>query len=84
MNSYASCPQCKSSTAERTKFTWWGGVLGPKLLTHVKCGTCGKKYNGKSGKENTTGIVYYSVVVFGFCLAIMFVLAAVAILVALK
>ena len=51
-------------------FTWWGGVIGPRVLTHVKCPQCGHAYNGKSGGDNTTGIVIYSgivaVVMFGF------------------
>ena len=44
-------------------FTWWGGVIGPKVLTHVKCPRCRHAYNGKTGRDNTTGIVIYSVVV---------------------
>lgn len=51
-------------------FTWWGGVIGPRVLTHVKCPQCGHTYNGKSGGDNTTGIVIYSgvvaVIMFGF------------------
>ena len=51
-------------------FTWWGGVIGPRVLTHVECPRCGHAYNGKSGGDNTTGIVIYSgvvaVVMFGF------------------
>jgi uncharacterized protein (DUF983 family) len=51
-------------------FTWWGGVIGPRVLTHVKCPRCGHAYNGKSGGDNTAGIVIYSgvvaVVMFGF------------------
>ena len=51
-------------------FTWWGGVIGPRVLTHVKCPRCGHAYNGKSGGDNTTGIVIYSgvvaVIMFGF------------------
>jgi len=70
MNVYAPCPQCGGTNAEKVRFTWWGGVLGPKVLSHVKCPQCGKTYNGKSGHDNTTGIVIYSavvaVVVLGF------------------
>ena len=55
-------------------FTWWGGVIGPRVLTHVKCPQCGHGYNGKSGRDNTTGIVIYSavvaIVVFGFVVAL--------------
>jgi uncharacterized protein (DUF983 family) len=43
--------------------TWWGGALGPYLLTHVKCPECGMTYNGKTGQSNTTAIIIYSVVV---------------------
>lgn len=63
MTAYAPCPQCGGTNAEKLRFTWWGGVLGPKILTHVKCPACGKAYNGKTGKDNTTGIVLYSVIV---------------------
>lgn len=67
MSNFASCPQCKDTNAQLVKFAWWGGVLGPKLLSHVKCQSCGKKYNGKTGGDNTTGIIVYSVVVGLIC-----------------
>jgi hypothetical protein len=60
---YAPCPQCGTSQAAALNFTWWGGALGPRLLSHVKCQDCGKTYNGKTGKDNTTGIVVYFVIV---------------------
>lgn len=53
------------------KFTWWGGILGPRILTHVKCQSCGKQYNGKTGKENTAGIAVYIVVVGIVCVALI-------------
>lgn len=59
---YAPCPKCSSTLAKEVGFTWWGGLLGPKLLTHVKCQHCGTAYNGKTGKSNTRGIVVYSLV----------------------
>jgi len=76
LSPYAPCPQCRNSAAQKLNFTWWGGMLGPKLLTHVKCQACGKKYNGKTGKENTTNIIIYSVVVGVICFAIFFVAVA--------
>jgi hypothetical protein len=63
MTNYAPCPHCGASNAEKVKFTWWGGLLGPKVLNHVKCLSCTKGYNGKTGKDNQTGIIIYSVVV---------------------
>jgi len=66
------------------KFTWWGGLLGPKLLTHVKCGSCGHKYNGKSGKDNTAGIAIYFGVMFVIAFAIFFVAAFVFVISQMK
>lgn len=80
MKQFVPCPKCQSLGAEQLKFTWWGGAIGPRLLTHVKCANCGTKYNGKTGKDNTTGIVIYSVVVgviAFFLFLMMFVVLAI-------
>lgn len=60
------------------KFTWWGGIIGPKILTHVKCPGCRYAYNGKTGRDNTTGIVIYSVVVGIVVLGMVVVVLAAA------
>jgi hypothetical protein len=73
MTEFAPCPKCNNSAAERLKFTWWGGALGPKILTHVKCGACGMKYNGKTGRDNTTGIVVYSTIAGVISFALLFI-----------
>ncbi len=65
------CPSCRSGNVERPGFTWWGGALGPRVLSHVKCHDCGHTYNGKTGQSNTTGIVIYSVVVGTIALALV-------------
>ena len=79
MIAYVPCPRCGRPDPERVKFTWWGGLLGPRLLSHVKCQGCGTAYNGKSGKDNTNGIIIYSVVAiiiaFGLLFAMFLVLA---------
>jgi ribosomal protein S27E len=57
---YANCPECHNrGDATRVGFTWWGGIVGPALLTHVRCNRCGTCYNGKSGKSNNTAIAIY-------------------------
>ena len=76
MNEFAVCPKCRQSDARQLSFTWWGGVLGPKLLTHVKCQSCGAKYNGKTGKSNTTNIIIYSVVIGVIAFVLFFILFA--------
>lgn len=73
MSTYAPCPKCGLADSVLAKFTWWGGALGPRVLTHVKCPNCSHKYNGKTGKDNTTGIVIYSLVVGGIAFVLMFV-----------
>jgi hypothetical protein len=57
---YADCPNCGCrGRATLVSFTWWGGVLGPRLFTHVRCNRCGTCYNGKTGEYNTTRIGIY-------------------------
>lgn len=73
MNQFSPCPKCGSLAAQQMKFTWWGGVLGPKLLTHVKCPDCKTTFNGKSGKDNTKNIVLYSVVILVGVFALFFI-----------
>jgi uncharacterized protein (DUF983 family) len=74
INQYAPCPKCSQSAAQKVSFTWWGGILGPKLLKHVKCGACGTGYNGKSGKDNSTNIVIYTIVAIILAFFLMLVL----------
>jgi hypothetical protein len=59
---FAPCPSCGNTWSTKVGFTWWGGVIGPAILSHVKCAHCGTEYNGKTGRSNTTGIVIYTVV----------------------
>ena len=60
---YVPCPRCRMPSPQLVKFTWWGGLLGPKMLSHVKCQQCKLAYNGKTGQSNTTGIIIYSIIV---------------------
>ncbi len=72
---FAPCPRCGCTYAEPVKFSWWGGMLGPKLFTHVKCCNCTACYNGKRGTWNTANITAYMVVslVFtGIVIALLF------------
>jgi predicted nucleic-acid-binding Zn-ribbon protein len=75
MNQFAACPKCRQSNARQLSFTWWGGALGPKILKHVKCESCGTKYNGKTGQSNTNGIIVYSLVVGAISFILFFVAA---------
>jgi len=71
---FAPCPRCRGQSARKVKWTWWGGALGPSMLTHVRCELCGAKYNGKSGRYNTTGITVYLAVSLLLCVVILILL----------
>lgn len=63
MSEFAPCPKCSSlKNPRKVTFTWWGGLVGPSLLNHVKCQDCGAGYNGKTGTSNTVPITIYIVV----------------------
>jgi hypothetical protein len=65
------CPKCGDPRSKPVTFTWWGGLIGPKLLSHVKCLTCGTAYNGKTGRYNTTGILIYTLAGLAIVVALM-------------
>ena len=73
----AACPRCGATAGhKRPKFTWWGGLLGPKLLKHAVCGGCGAGFNAETGKSNTGAIVVYSLVAFVIVFALFMALAS--------
>jgi DNA-directed RNA polymerase subunit RPC12/RpoP len=63
---WAECPNCGApGDAYRLYWTWWGGMIGPLFICHVRCNRCGTTYNGKSGDSNTTRIIIYYAVNLG-------------------
>jgi C4-type Zn-finger protein len=58
------CPKCGNKIITPVKYTWWGGVLGPRLFHHTKCESCGYRFNSKTGRSNTPAIIIYSFVIF--------------------
>jgi len=79
MSEFKLCPKCNSESAEKMSFTWWGGLIGPKILSHVKCGSCGAQFNGKTGRDNTTGIVIYVIAVSLILVVFMIIVIALVI-----
>lgn len=47
------CPRCASPHVERPNFTWWGGIVGPRIMGILKCKYCSYEFVGKTGKEAT-------------------------------
>ena len=70
----APCYKCGCPYAKRINFTWWGGILGPKLFNHVQCVRCLSTFNAKTGQSNNTAITIYFVVCFAIFGAIGLVL----------
>ena len=66
------CPKCGSTLISAVKYTWWGGLIGPKLLHHTKCNAYRFTYNSKSRRSNTSGIIIYSLLLFVVACAIVF------------
>ena len=58
------CPQCGEREATAVSFTWWGGLVGPRMLNHVRCVSCGSEFNSKTGQSNQKAIWIYMGVIF--------------------
>lgn len=70
MSAFEPCPFCQHDSAQPVRFTHWGGVIGPRLLSLVKCKGCGKQFNGRSGGRVEKAIKVYTWVAM-FTLAIV-------------
>jgi hypothetical protein len=69
------CPRCGSAYTHQPTFTWWGGILGPKLLNHTICNGCHLGFNARTGKDNTGAIAIYFGVVFSIVIFLVIVRA---------
>jgi transposase-like protein len=72
MSEYVPCPKCGSTNVQKVNYTMWGGMIGPRLLKHVKCQDCKATFNGKTGKSNSGAIALYLAVTFLIVFAIFF------------
>lgn len=70
----SGCPKCGSNSVSAVGWTWWGGMLGPKMMNHTKCQSCSYTYNSKTRQSNTRGVVIYSVVAGVIGLAVFFLI----------
>ena len=46
---YVPCPRCQNPLPNKVTMSWWGGIVGPKMVNLVKCPQCKLQYNGKTG-----------------------------------
>lgn len=73
---YQACYNCGETNHTKVTFSFWGGMLGPKLLNHVKCNNCNTTYNGKTGQSNKQAITLYLVIslVIGFAVGALIIM----------
>jgi hypothetical protein len=58
------CPKCQQDVSPSpVGFTWWGGLIGSKIINHVECPACHNRFNGRTGKSNDAAIAIYMIVV---------------------
>jgi uncharacterized protein (DUF983 family) len=70
-----NCPKCQQDVMPSpVGFTWWGGLIGSKIINHVQCPACGARFNGKTGGDNTGAIAIYMIVVGVIAFGLMFML----------
>ena len=68
------CPFCSAEAAKKISVTWWGGLLGPRLFSVVRCLECGRSFNGKKGTSLTAVIVTYQLVATAIVAGLLWVL----------
>lgn len=67
-----ACPSCGSTTTKEVKYTWWGGLLGPKLFNLQACESCKFQFNRVTGKSTKNAVIAYNLVFLAIALVIVF------------
>ena len=65
------CPTCLSRATDRVKFTWWGGAVGPWMMSLTKCRACGTQFNSKTRKPVGSAILVYNVIAIAITLFVL-------------
>lgn len=68
------CPSCGSNDAAKVTLTWWGGVVGPRIMNLHKCRDCNCRFNSVTGKPADRAILAYALV--GLAVALLVVAVA--------
>ena len=68
-----TCPQCGEAAGKRVRYTWWGGAIGPALMSLTRCQACGYQFNSNTGKSTKRAILIYNVVAAVTCIVFVIV-----------
>lgn len=71
-----ACPSCGSTQTKEVKYTWWGGLVGPKMMNLQKCENCRIQFNRKTNKNALNAIIAYNMVALLIGFVILFALFA--------
>lgn len=77
---YKPCYNCGKIDYTKVTATFWGGVLGPQILNHVKCNHCETTYNGKTGQSNNKAIVLYVIAILCVTMILLYGLTLLGVL----
>jgi hypothetical protein len=71
------CPGCGGGPLEEPSFTWWGGLIGHKLLGVEQCKSCRHWWVKNTGQPGGTRVTIYMVVgiVLGLVIAALWLFA---------
>ena len=72
----ARCPRCPMGEGLPQRWTWWGGLFGPRLLRYAACLDCGATWSTRTGRTAPGGVL---LVVLVRLLAVALVTAIVAV-----
>lgn len=61
MQTTPMCPRCGGYT-KKVGYTWWGGIIGPRMMNLHKCGNCKLNFNATTMQSADNAILIYSVV----------------------
>ena len=72
-----ACPGCGSGPLHEPGFTWWGGLVGHKILGVEQCKSCKRWWVKNTAQPGTTRVTVYVVVgiVLGLALAAAWIFA---------
>ena len=70
------CPGCGSGPIEEPSFTWWGGLVGHKILNVEQCRACKKWWVKSTGQPGDTRVTVYMVtgIVLGVVIAVVWMM----------
>ncbi len=69
------CPKCQGNQTREVKYTWWGGLVGPKMMNLQKCEACRFQFNRKTNKGVLNAIIAYNVILLAIAFVFLFAVA---------